>query len=139
MTQIVSVNPKSKTVFEYPTKAMRDEYKKKGVTPYITGFDNSLKDGTGNDMNLILSNGARSVQRDGNGKYYTHMMPEGCHNKIRSVSIHYNSNCIRGFSFFDKEGALLWKIGLIGLSWMTVETVLIGENERIVGVVAKLF
>ncbi len=64
-------------------------------------------------------------------------MPEGSHNKIRSVSIHYCGS-IGGFSFFDKEGALLWEIGYIE-SWLKVETVLLEENERIIGVVAKLY
>jgi hypothetical protein len=39
------------------------------------------------------------------------MIPAGALNKIRSVKIvHYNDN-IWGFLFFDKDGALLWKIG----------------------------
>ncbi len=31
-------------------------------------------------------------------------------NKIRLVTIHYD-DFILGFSFFDKDGALLWEIG----------------------------
>ncbi len=90
-------------------------------------------------FNLILSNGHRSTQRDEHfPTKYTHMMPAGCINKIRSVTIHY-SNCIGGFSFFDKEGALLWKIGDTTDSYYKVENVLIEENERIVGVVAKQY
>jgi hypothetical protein len=65
------------------------------------------------------------------------MMPARCHNRIRLVRIHYG-DCIRGFSFFDKEGALLWKIGETTDSYLKVETVLIGDNEVIIGVVAKL-
>jgi hypothetical protein len=66
------------------------------------------------------------------------MLPAGAHKMIRSVRIHYYANdFIQGFSFFDKEGALLWKIGGIA-SWMDFETVLVGESEAIVGVVAKL-
>ncbi len=38
------------------------------------------------------------------------MIPADAHNTIRSVTIYY-TNCIAGFSFFDKDGALLWKIG----------------------------
>ncbi len=45
---------------------------------------------------------------------------------------------IRGFSFFDKEGALLWKIGITTGSADDVVTVLLEENEVIIGVVAKL-
>jgi hypothetical protein len=89
-------------------------------------------------MNLILSNGHRSTQRDGYANYFDHYMPEGCHKMIRSVSIHHNSNLIYGFFFFDKEGALLWKIGCITRSDLKTETVTLEENERIIGVVAKL-
>ncbi len=41
--------------------------------------------------------------------YYTHMMPAGAEN--RSVNIHPNTDNIMGFQLFDKDGALLWKIG----------------------------
>ncbi len=125
-------------------------YKAKRAIPYLTGFENNFEDGTDDAFNFILSNGDRSNQRD--VKYYDHLMPEGSHSKIRSVSIHHNTDHICGFSFFDKEGALLWKIGntdsylfvellrkvgLIDSSYKR-ETVLIGENEVIIGVVAKL-
>jgi hypothetical protein len=80
------------------------------------------------------------------------MLPEGAYKIIRSVTIHY-VDYINGFSFLDKEGALLWKIGytdsndfksdFIGettwSSWLKRETVQISENEVIVGVVAKLY
>ncbi len=65
------------------------------------------------------------------------MMPERSHKKIRSVNIHYGS-CIHGFSFLDKEGTLLWEIGDTDSDWDDVDTVLLAENEVIVGVVAKL-
>ncbi len=65
------------------------------------------------------------------------MIPANAIQKIRSVTIH-NDVCIYGFSFFDKDGALLWKHGWIE-SWFSKETVLLEENEVIVGVVAKLF
>ncbi len=77
------------------------------------------------------------MQRD-KGAYYDHMMPEGSHMMIRSVTIHYNY-VISGFSFYDKEGALLWEIGVTTDSRLNTATVLITENEVIVGVVAKLF
>ena len=66
------------------------------------------------------------------------MIPADALNKIRSVTIHYDNHCIRGFSFFDKDGALLWEIGFIDsdLDW---ETVVLEENEVVVGVVAKLY
>ena len=43
-----------------------------------------------------------------------------------------------GFSFFDKDGALLWEIGGTW-SGYEKETVVLEENEVIVGVVAKLW
>ncbi len=54
---------------------------------------------------------------------------------IRSVKIYYK-DYIWGFSFFDKEGALLWKIGCN--RFRGVMTVKLEENEAIVGVVCKL-
>ena len=44
---------------------------------------------------------------------------------------------IKGFSFFDKDGKRLYKIGWIDSSY-DKETVVLEENEVIVGVVAKL-
>ncbi len=58
-------------------------------------------------------------------------------NKIRSVTIHHD-HCIRGFKFFDKDRKLLWVIGVTG-GWLKKETVVLEENEVIVGVVAKLY
>ncbi len=91
-------------------------------------------------MNVIMSNGPRSTQSD--SAYptnHTHMIPDDALKKIRSVTIHYIPNdCIWGFSLFDKNDELLWKIGLTH-STLSVETVLLAENELIVGVVAKLY
>jgi hypothetical protein len=126
-------------VFEYPSKAIRDKYNATG-TPFLSGFENYLEDGTHISMNFILSNGDRSKQRDRQWPTkYTHMMPADARNKIRSVNIHYNHYyChILGFEFFDKDGALLWEIGWTDADH-DVETVEIAENERIIGVKAKL-
>ncbi len=79
-----------------------------------------------------------SMQRDASVTYYDHMMPKGSHTRIRSANIYYMDN-ISGFSFFDKEGALLCKFGNSTASYLKVETVLIEENEVIVGVVCKLY
>ncbi len=65
------------------------------------------------------------------------MMREGSHNTIRTVNIHHKTEPITGFQFLDKERALFWQIKWIE-SWMKIETVLLAENELIVGVVAKL-
>ena len=117
---------------------MRDKYKAT-ETPFLSGFKNSAKDGTSCRMNFFLSNGDRSTQRD---EYwptnYTHMIPADALNKIRRITIHYGNNYIAGFSFFDKDGALLWKIGATTDSGLEKETVVLAENEVIVGVVAKL-
>ncbi len=67
------------------------------------------------------------------------MIPADALNKISRVTIHYyTSEYICGFSFFDKDGALLYKIGK---TWSDLkkETVVLAENEVIVGVVAKLY
>ncbi len=110
-----------------------------GVLNYLAGFENNDKDGESCFFNWILSNGDRSQQRDRRAPtIFTHMFPAGSHKKIRSVNIHYHDpECIYGFSFYDKEGALLWKIW--DTTYARVKTVLLEENEVIVGVVAKFF
>ncbi len=65
------------------------------------------------------------------------MIPADALHRIRSVTIHNNYR-IQGFSFFDKDSKLLWKIGNTDPGWLK-ETVVLAENERIVGVVAKLY
>ena len=119
---------------------MRDEYTAKGVIPYITGFESNKISGRGLYFNIILSNGQRSTQRDEEKPTnFTHMMPVGADRKIRSVDI-YNykgkTEFIVGFQFFDKDRKLIWQIGAID-SDNVVKTVLIAENEVIVGVIAK--
>ena len=104
---------------------------------FLTGFENNQKEGYGEKFNFVLSNDARSTQRDvRDPTNFTHMIPAEALNKIRSVTIHYWGTII-GFSFFDKDGALLWKIGGTA-SVLKKETVEIAENERIIGVKAKL-
>ncbi len=66
------------------------------------------------------------------------MIPKNAIKKIRSVTIHDNNRFISGFCFFDKDGELLWEIGM-NRSGLKKETVLLAENEVIVGVVAKLY
>ncbi len=66
------------------------------------------------------------------------MIPTDALSRIRSVNIRYDSlNCICGFSFFDKDGELLWKIGFLTGEGCSLETVMLAEHEVIVGVVAK--
>jgi hypothetical protein len=103
----------------------------------LTGFENNNKDGSGSRFNLILSNGDRSKQRDEGYTYYDHMMTADSHKRIRSVNIHFNPGyCITGFYFYDKDDALIWRIGHTDYCCLT--RVLLGENEVIVGMVAKL-
>jgi hypothetical protein len=107
-----------------------------GVLHSLAGFENDEKDGSGLYFNFILSNGTRSTQRDDWAPTkYTFMIHKKALNKIRSVNIYHDVSSIAGFSFFDKDGALLWEIGDTTCS---KETVLLEENEVIVGVVAKL-
>ena len=98
---------------------------------FLGGFENN----NGNFFNFILSNGSRSTQRD-DANYYTHMIPEDALKMIRSVTIHYNASFVTGFFFFDKNGLYLWSIGY---TLRSNETVMLAENEVIVGVVAKLW
>ncbi len=67
------------------------------------------------------------------------MIPADANKRIRSVTIHHYDGYICGFQFFDKDGALLWKIGFTTESYLKKETVLVAENEVIVGVIAKLY
>ncbi len=138
LSEVACLNTHSTRVFVFPTSAEIIQWR--GVLPHLTGFENNWQDGRGWYMNLILSNGHRSNQRDEGETYYDHLMPAGSHNKIRSVSIYYYSDHIDGFSFFDKERALLLKIGETDSDdGEEKETVLLEENEVIVGVVAKLY
>jgi hypothetical protein len=122
--------------------AFLQEWFKTGAISQLVGFENNFDSGTGCNFNFILFNGIRSAQRDQNEPTkYTFMIPADALNKIRSVTIHHNGS-IDGFSFFDKDGALLWKHGSTTDSrWMSVEgeKVLLEEDEVIVGVVAKLY
>ncbi len=81
----------------------------RGGLHFLTGFEYSDR---GGGMNFILSNGQRTEQRDTwIDDYQDYMLPADSHERIRSVLIHHLSYHISGFSFFDKEGACLWKIG----------------------------
>ncbi len=108
-----------------------------GVLHTLVSFENDSKKGSGNLFNFILTNGTRSTQRDDKAPTkYEYMIPVNALNKIRRVAIYYEE-CIYGFSFFDKDGALLWEVGW-AYGGFKEETVVLAENEVIVGVVAKL-
>ncbi len=65
------------------------------------------------------------------------MIPEGVASKIRSVTIYYAYEII-GFSFFDKDGLTIFKIGKTDACWSN-QKIEITENEVIVGVKTKLW
>ncbi len=78
----------------------------------LIGFENDWKNGEGSFFNFILSNGTRSTQRDEEYQTdHTFMIPADALNKIKSVCIEYYEDNISGFTFFDKDDALLWEIG----------------------------
>ncbi len=67
------------------------------------------------------------------------MMPEGADKKIRSVNIYYDWR-IASFKFFDKDKLPIWEIGWtcdFKTSSRESRTVMLAENEFIIGVVAK--
>ncbi len=135
LSQVVCPKPTSFGVLVFPTRARIEQWR--GVLHYLTGFVNGNYNGSSWVNSPFLSNGDTSQQRDERGPTgYVFLMPAGSPNKIRSVSIYYGIY-IQGFSFFDKEGALLWGIGNTE-SYRPAETVLIAENEMIIGVVCKL-
>ncbi len=109
----------------------------RGVLHTLVGFSTHQKYGGGNLFNFILSNGTRSAQRDEDARtWFIHMIPTDAINKIRSVGIYYGAY-IFSFRFFDKDKKLLWRIGLSTSTSNNVK-VLLGEDEVIVGVLAKL-
>ena len=75
----------------------------------LVGFENNDQFGSSSRFNFILSNGARTYQKDDGQKYYTHMMP--VNSKIKSVDIYQDNSCIYGFQFFDLDHKSIFKIG----------------------------
>ncbi len=69
----------------FPTRTTIEKCGK--VFHALTGVENDKENGRGICFKWILSNGTRSDQRD--ETFYDHMMPEGSHNKIRSVEIYH--------------------------------------------------
>ncbi len=66
------------------------------------------------------------------------MISNWARNNTRRVDIHYDSDCIRGFTFLDNDGIRLFKIGSDDFFRPRWEIVMLAENEVIVGVIAKL-
>ncbi len=78
-------------VFKFPSEAMvKEMLKNNGALVTLIGFENNKKDDQGNMFNFIMSNGARSTQRDpSNRTDHTFMIPADAIKRIRSVTIHY--------------------------------------------------
>ena len=67
------------------------------------------------------------------------MMPKDAHLRIKTVLIFYISSLfVSGFQFFDYHNKIIWEIGYTHPNMKTVETVVLADNEGIIGVVAKL-
>ena len=108
-----------------------------GVLHTLNGLENSRQDGTGISFNFILSNGARTQQRDRwDPTDFTHMMPKD--SRTVSVSIYSFNDRITGLKFFEKDRKLTFKIGDTNPFYET-KSVALAENEVIIGVVAKLY
>ena len=85
-------------------------------------------------FNFIFSNGAKTEQNDGR-PFFTHMLPEGADKMIKSVNVLYHVNHIVGFQFFAKDQQLIKFLGIPGYP---MRTVMLSDNEVIIGVVVKL-
>ena len=66
------------------------------------------------------------------------MIPKDAINRIRSVIVFYDRLSINGFSFFDMDKKLLWEYGDTNYPSDKQETVVLEENQVIVGVTAKV-
>ena len=99
LSKKVYPNPLHTQVIEFPTSAKLEEYKSNGKIPYLIGFENNRKDGTGIRFNIILNNGSRTHRQEG---YFTHFLPQDAYKITKSVHIYYNHDgCVRGFKFFS--------------------------------------
>ncbi len=65
LSKKICQNPSSKKVFEFPNKALREQYiEAHGVLPTLVGFLNNTKAGDGHRFNFVLSNGDKSMQAE---------------------------------------------------------------------------
>jgi len=114
LTPAVWVYPKSKTVFEYPPIASVANYKAKGI--YLAGFESDRENGDSPVFNFVMSNGDRSskVKNSATTKYKI-MIPDSVLKTMRAVTIEYSTSSfydyILGFTFLDKDGSKIFKIG----------------------------
>lgn len=116
LSQLLCVNSSSLTDFEFPPQAELARTLAAGKRDFLVGFENNRENGMGLFFNFVLSNGNRSTQIDEGMNYYERMLPEDTLNRIRSVTIYYDVK-IFGFSFFDKDGTVLWTVGETDSDW----------------------
>ncbi len=133
--------------FSFPTPVMINKMLENGVLHTLAGLETAHKFdifSLGGEFNFIMSNGARSEQKYAGLKSYDHIIPADSNKNIKRVDIHHftkrsihgdYNGCITGFSFFDQDHSLFWKIGKTGNK---LTTVVLSDNEVITGVVATL-
>jgi len=136
---------KSTKPFIWPPIDKTADYKAKGI--YLTGFESDNAKGDSAVFNFVFSNGDSSSKVKGSATTKNKIMiPDAVLKTMRGVTIQYSSTSfydyIIGFTFIDKDGSQIFKIG--GLTTNTSlerreETVRWGEGEIIVGVKAKLY
>ena len=123
-------------VIEFPTETMIDDWC--GIPPVLVGFQHYQNERGNTVLNVVLSNGKKKTRfKQGAEEFkssHPYMLPDDTHKAIRSVRIYF-SDCIHGFSFLDKKGALIQNIGTT-FTWESC-LVLLDENEIIVGLVVK--
>ncbi len=136
VSDLVCCNADSNKILVFPSQDVVNEMLATGVLNPLTGFETCQSGGQGTFFNFIASNGQRTQQRDRGRTYFTHMLPA---NKIiRSVEI-YHGEWIYAFRFFDKAKLPIFKIGMIDSTNDDVATVILADNEVIVGVLASLY
>ena len=115
LSQMICPNQWQKKVLVFPDKDVTKMMLASEDLNPLTGFDTGTHDTGTRICNFILNNGDRTQRKDCIKKVmlksHTHMMPEGCYKKIRSVGILHSKDIINGFSFRDKDGVLIWNIG----------------------------
>lgn len=114
MTPVVWIYPKSKTVFDYPVIADVANFKAKGI--YLAGFESDRADGDSATFNFVMSNGDSSSKLKGSATTKNRiMLPDAVLKTYRAVTIEYSTSTfydfIIGFTFLDKDGSKIFKIG----------------------------
>ena len=145
LTPAVWPYSKSTKPFEWPPIDKIANYKAKGI--YLAGFQSDNAKGDSAVFNFVMSNGDSSSTMKGSATTKNKIMiPDVVLKTMRGVTIEYSTSSfydyIIGFTFIDKDGSKIFKIG--GLTTNTSidrrsETVKFGEGEIIVGVKAKLY